>query len=563
MNFKNEYTVIILSAGQIPESILPFANSTTHSMIPINGKPAIYWSLKKLLEIGFKKFMIVTRTNNSNLKNFVTTTFGKLATIRFITIDKDLGPGYSLGLTIKKVKTSQALIVLGDTLFEFGEKEEKSLKENASFVLYKPVQETYRWSLIETDKQGSVNKFIEKPLKYTKRAKALIGVYKISNLPLLVQSFNNALKVNQNFKLSQRQRNSKKIEITHVLSYYIKDCPIQAFEAKEWFDVGHIDNLLNTKRSFIQNRAFNQIIIEDLRGVIIKKSSDSKFLDEIAYYHRLPQQLKPFFPHIISSDTAKIPATLEMEYYGYPTLSELFVFGNLNLSIWERILKRIYEIIQYFNTISQGQIKKIDFKKIYIDKTTREFEALENQSSDFKKLLTRETIKINNKYYYNFKTLWNPILKLINLMTANIPSNAIHGDMHFGNILYDINTGIVKFVDPRGNFGKRGIYGDTRYDIAKISHSIRGSYDFIIHDLYQLNENHGDFEFEILRSKQNRAIIRLFQSTFFQKFEKKEILLIEGLLFISMCARHYEDKNRQTAFYLTGIKLLNEIIAGN
>ena len=54
-----------------------------------------------------------------------------------------------------------------------------------------------------------------------------------------------------------------------------------------------------------------------------------------------------------------------------------------------------------------------------------------------------------------------------------------HGDLCLSNILacYDGN---VRFIDPRGS---DSIWLDEYYDMAKLSQSIMGGYDFIINDI--------------------------------------------------------------------------------
>jgi len=64
----------------------------------------------------------------------------------------------------------------------------------------------------------------------------------------------------------------------------------------------------------------------------------------------------------------------------------------------------------------------------------------------------------------------------------------MHGDLCFCNILYDINSQAIKLLDPKGSFGKIGIYGDIKYDIAKLKHYVHGKYDFIINDLFHLKK---------------------------------------------------------------------------
>src|SRR5699024_6250012 len=71
-----------------------------------------------------------------------------------------------------------------------------------------------------------------------------------------------------------------------------------------------------------------------------------------------------------------------------------------------------------------------------------------------------------------------------------------HGDFCFSNILYDSRGDRIKVLDPRGVSGSNeSIYGDLRYDIAKLSHSVIGMYDhiiaeridFIVHDDYHMD----------------------------------------------------------------------------
>ena len=63
----------------------------------------------------------------------------------------------------------------------------------------------------------------------------------------------------------------------------------------------------------------------------------------------------------------------------------------------------------------------------------------------------------------------------------------IHGDLCFANIMVDENYSFIKVIDPRGKFGNFDVYGDFRYELAKLFHSVDGKYDFIIKDLFKIN----------------------------------------------------------------------------
>ena len=53
-----------------------------------------------------------------------------------------------------------------------------------------------------------------------------------------------------------------------------------------------------------------------------------------------------------------------------------------------------------------------------------------------------------------------------------------HGDPCFSNTLYDKSTKLLKFIDPKGALKEDDLWTNPYYDIAKLSHSICGLYDF-------------------------------------------------------------------------------------
>jgi hypothetical protein len=113
----------------------------------------------------------------------------------------------------------------------------------------------------------------------------------------------------------------------------------------------------------------------------------------------------------------------------------------------------------------------------------------------------------------------------------------------------------IKLIDPRGSFGKKGIWGDQLYDLAKLRHSYHGMYESIITDEFRMGRVHNQFSYDIMPS-----IIDFDYSPIFNDVRVK---LIEGLIFIGMCSRHYDSLPRQKIMYLTGLEILNEVLQGN
>lgn len=108
-------------------------------------------------------------------------------------------------------------------------------------------------------------------------------------------------------------------------------------------------------------------------------------------------------------------------------------------------------------------------------------------------------------------------------------------------------------IDARGNFGIDTIYGDYRYDLAKLRHCYHGRYDEIINDLFEIEE----------KEKINIYFYKNIDYSIYDEImcnngiDINDVELIEALLFISMIPLHSDYPERQLAFFCQGIRLLN------
>ena len=130
--------------------------------------------------------------------------------------------------------------------------------------------------------------------------------------------------------------------------------------------------------------------------------------------------------------------------------------------------------------------------------------------------------------------------------------------------MVDENYSFIKVIDPRGKFGDFDVYGDFRYELAKLFHSVDGKYDFIIKDLFKIN--YKSEENEINYSIINRVRTFDLYQTFLDVFKEaignnlKKIELIEALLFLTMVPLHNESFEHQLVMLSTGLEILNRII---
>ena len=144
--------------------------------------------------------------------------------------------------------------------------------------------------------------------------------------------------------------------------------------------------------------------------------------------------------------------------------------------------------------------------------------------------------------------------------------SVMHGDFCFNNILYDSYSGTIRLIDPRGSFGENlpGIYGDIKYDLAKLLHSSVYCYDYIVNDLshFHIKGNTIDYFFNL---RPNHQLLTTLSFELVKKmgFDPQQINILVALLFISMCPLHSDSLRRQKLMYAHGLYLLNKSLKSN
>ena len=314
----------------------------------------------------------------------------------------------------------------------------------------------------------------------------------------------------------------------------------------------------------IVSRAYNSFTINSIQGTITKVSSENRLGDEINYYKSLPQSTSIFFPRVINSQVTDETNVLELEYYTYPTLGEILLHEKFDKKLWENIISTLNDTLNNFTqTSTTGDFS--DFSRaMYLTKTEHYYNELVTNFEKFSIISKHKHLTLNGVKYLNFDYIWENIKNIINNKLISLKTlNIIHGDFCFSNIMYGFNprtnTSVIKCIDPRGSFGNKGIYGDPLYDVAKLMHSYEGGYEYFINDKFFYTQNPELNEFNLAFDNDNLYKVKeVFEE--YSLFTSPLPKLIQGLIFIGMCSRHYDSEARQTVMYLTGIKLLNEIL---
>jgi dTDP-glucose pyrophosphorylase len=541
---KDNTRVLILSAGKIPIEMQKFFGKICSGLIPINGKPIIFNTIDNLIDHGYHKITITVGYNKKHLMKIINSYYQNKVKIDYVEVDWKKSPGNSIIKSLKKIKENKLLVILGDTVIN--NEYFKFLNKQKDFVIAsKNFSDSSKWCVVETkNKELKLIYDKKRELKLKTNFAALIGVYFFSSVKVLKN-------------ISKKNQYQKKIEISLLLESYKKNNKIIVKIEPDWYDVGHKNNYFNSKKELLQSRFFNYLELDEKNGIVTKKSQNvTKLKNEINWYKSIPNQIKVITPKIISSKTNN-KANLVMEHIDFSTLTETWLYGNISYNNWKSILNELKNIIITFKKYKKTVYQK-DYEQIYIKKTQNRVQELISSNPTFRNLFNYEDVKINGKLYKNWNKLSEKIFPKIEKIFCKEDNCLIHGDLCFSNILYDVANNQYRIIDPRGKWGNT-IFGDIKYDLAKLRHSIVGGYDSINNGLFSIECNNNSLKISTLKPVQYQKVSNDFDLWVSKNWNLEQIKMIEGLLFISMLPLHNDDLKKQLAFFAIGIQRLNEI----
>ena len=537
---------IILTAGKIDYTRLPFGMHQSNATIPVNGKPVISWILDDLIQKGFTEITVVVRDENTRLKQLLEKHYNKRIQldVKSVINPESILNSLQAGLSnIESENEEEGIqVILGDTLIH------DSFDEIKNTVFVADVKTSENWCVAETTENLKLIKLYDKKEIPGTNHIALCGYYQFSDVTALLSC------VHQCIKEGSR-------ELSALLMCYHAKHPLTLKKANHWFDFGHLESFIQSKKSLLRPRHFNQLTINPLLNTITKISTKSeKLSDELNWYLLLPENLKVLTPRIINQEENNNKITITQEFYGYPSLSELFVYGDLSTSVWESIIDYLLQIHGIFKEHEKPSSQAL-LIEMYENKTNERINQMLEQDIFWKDIWNKEKVKVNGMIYLNIpmclKKLKDEIEQLSQINTFHIS----HGDYCLSNILYDINNQIVRLIDPRGSFGEKGIYGDARYDIAKLRHSVAGLYDYVVSDLFQINATVDGFDYSLFEDKKNEHLASYLDNCITTYgYKLRDIKLIEGLLFLSMIPYHVDHRERQYMMYAKSIEILNDLL---
>jgi len=342
------------------------------------------------------------------------------------------------------------------------------------------------------------------------------------------------------------------------LNRYLAERPMTAVEGGDWLDFGHLTTFFQSRLAVATARAFNTVRVD---GLTARKSSDdtAKIRAEAHWLQAAPPSVQIYCARLLGFGLEQGRAYYETEYEFLPVLSELFVYGAVARKPWMRILGSCEDFLRALAATRGDASGDAALRTLAVDKTLARLEAFARDTG----------AAIDRPLRYAGRPCPS-LIEIAERLPAAMDLNsgrvgcAMHGDLGFSNLLYDSRNRRIKALDPRGTLdGAPTLYGDLRYDLGKLGHSIVGRYDQIVAGRYTLSQADDDYELAFDPTP--------CQPWLAEALGDMEVDGVEGLclavrattvsLFLSMPPLHADRPDRQQAFIANALRLWRDLDA--
>lgn len=320
-------------------------------------------------------------------------------------------------------------------------------------------------------------------------------------------------------------------------------------------------NFLNFITGGFDARFFNAL--EGDEYTVTKRSAKKeKIRAEYEFYYLLPDTMKMWFvmPYDYREDESG--ASYTMERFHMTDIAIRFVHGAVDADELKDILDKLFYFIGLRATkpVEPEQGRKIA-DDLYIGKLKARMEELKKykEYEQFNHMLAMGT---------GYSGIEDVVARYEGLYQRLADADGRrrydrlavgHGDLCFSNILYSKEAGILKLIDPKGATKEEDLYTDPYYDLAKLSHSICGCYDFFNSGLYEILINR-DLKLQLSMDVDAQPYAEVFKDYLFKNgFDYPLVRLYEASLFLSMLPYHMDQPGKVFGFLLNAVRILDEV----
>ncbi len=242
--------------------------------------------------------------------------------------------------------------------------------------------------------------------------------------------------------------------------------------------------------------------------------------------------------------------------YGFEPLTMERIHGTnifraeLNDEQKKQTIDRLVATLDELHGYESADPDYLGLEEDYYTKTIKRIQSIR----DVIPFNNNEYITINGKKCKNVFFFQEDLEKDVRENLFDAKFGPIHGDCTLTNTMID-KTGKIYYIDARGYFGKREIFGDVYYDWAKLYYSINGCFDQFNVKKFDFKIQEDSVEYTINSSGWEHLTDYLFSKI--EDCNISKIKLIHAIVWMSLASHCWEDYDSLCLAFYHGVYLWN------
>lgn len=307
----------------------------------------------------------------------------------------------------------------------------------------------------------------------------------------------------------------------------------------------------------IKTRPFNRITVDG--DVLTKEPVDDQGRElskrECAWYVKAKDKGIKGLPVVYET------SPLKMEFIKGKNIYDC----NYGYEDKRRILTSLVDTLKILHESEKVVADSFSMKEAYYNKTMERLSKVQNLVPyALEKSITVNGRKCRNVFFHRDE-LENALAKI-----RCDEFSFIHGDCTFSNLMIRDNGDPV-LIDPRGYFGFAEIFGDERYDWAKLYYSIVGNYDRFNLKKFNLDiGGHSIVDGKLIDTLNEGEVKLMIESNGWEDMEKDffdltgsnqdEIKLLHAVIWLSLTTYAWQDYDSICGSFYNGLYYLEEVL---
>jgi glucose-1-phosphate thymidylyltransferase len=284
---------IIIPMAGMGKRLRPHTLTTPKPLIPIVGKPIVYWLVHDIVEVCPEKVenigFVISKTFGESIEKellFIAEKLGAKGHLFYQ--DEPLGTAHAV-YCANEILTGKTIVAFADTLFKANFK----LDTNKDGIIWvHQVEDPSAFGVVKLDETGHIQDFVEKPVDFVSDL-AIIGIYYFKDGDKL----RNEIKILMDNKI----KDAGEYQLTRVLKT-LKEKGIEFVpgQVDDWLDCGNKQATVETHRAYFNFMEEKRIISKS------SKTTNSVLIEPVYLGENVEIDNAVIGPYVSVGDNSKI-----------------------------------------------------------------------------------------------------------------------------------------------------------------------------------------------------------------------------------------------------------------